>query len=183
MKQEVYFMDFLTRAYELQEETIANRRHIHQHAETGLDLPETVAFVKDKLTEYGLAPTDCGHGVTTTLGKGSPVLLLRADMDGLPIREDSGESFSCTTGAMHACGHDFHAAMLLSAARMLKEEEASLAGTVKFMFQPAEETFRGKGYDREWYFTESQTRRRPCLSCHHRHRSGQALICTMQAVP
>ena len=143
MKQEVYFMDFLTRAYELQEETIANRRHIHQHAETGLDLPETVAFVKDKLTEYGLAPTDCGHGVTATLGKGSPVLLLRADMDGLPIREDSGESFSCTTGAMHACGHDFHAAMLLSAARMLKEEEASLAGTVKFMFQPAEETFQG----------------------------------------
>mgnify|MGYP002582120943 CR=1 FL=1 len=151
-------MDFLTRAYELQEETIANRRHIHQHAETGLDLPETVAFVKDKLTEYGLAPTDCGHGVTATLGKGSPVLLLRADMDalagreqsgldfqsdGLPIREDSGESFSCTTGAMHACGHDFHAAMLLSAARMLKEEEASLAGTVKFMFQPAEETFQG----------------------------------------
>ena len=64
-------------------------------------------------------------------------------MDGLPIREDSGESFSCTTGAMHACGHDFHAAMLLSAARMLKEEEASLAGTVKFMFQPAEETFQG----------------------------------------
>ena len=127
-------MDFLTRAYELQEETIANRRHIHQHAETGLDLPETVAFVKDKLTEYGLAPTDCGHGVTATLGKGSPVLLLRAD---------SGESFSCTTGAMHACGHDFHAAMLLSAARMLKEEEASLAGTVKFMFQPAEETFQG----------------------------------------
>lgn len=136
-------MDFLTRAYELQEETIANRRHIHQHAETGLDLPETVAFVKDKLTEYGLAPTDCGHGVTATLGKGSPVLLLRADMDGLPIREDSGESFSCTTGTMHACGHDFHAAMLLSAARMLKEEEASLAGTVKFMFQPAEETFQG----------------------------------------
>ena len=107
-------MDFLTRAYELQEETIANRRHIHQHAETGLDLPETVAFVKDKLTEYGLAPTDCGHGVTATLGKGSPVLLLRADMDGLPIREDSGESFSCTTGAIHACGHDFHAAMAAS---------------------------------------------------------------------
>ena len=136
-------MDFLTRAYELQEETIANRRHIHQHAETGLDLPETVAFVKDKLTEYGLAPTDCGHGVTATLGKGSPVLLLRADMDGLPIREDSGESFSCTTGAMHACGHDFHAAMLLTAAKILKQQEASLQGTVRFMFQPAEETFEG----------------------------------------
>ena len=97
-------MDFLTRAYELQEETIANRRHIHQHAETGLDLPETVAFVKDKLTEYGLAPTDCGHGVTATLGKGSPVLLLRADMDALPIQEDHPDAPYCskTAGVMHA---------------------------------------------------------------------------------
>ena len=136
-------MDFLTRAYELQEETIANRRHIHQHAETGLDLPETVAFVKDKLTEYGLAPTDCGHGVTATLGKGSPVLLLRADMDGLPIREDSGESFSCTTGTMHACGHDMHTAILLGTAAILKQNADTLPGTVKLFFQPSEETIGG----------------------------------------
>ena len=94
-------MDFLTRAYELQEETIANRRHIHQHAETGLDLPETVAFVKDKLTEYGLAPTDCGHGVTATLGKGSPVLLLRADMDGRTVEKVSHvPQERCTPAAM-----------------------------------------------------------------------------------
>ena len=132
-------MDFLTRAYELQEETIANRRHIHQHAETGLDLPETVAFVKDKLTEYGLAPTDCGHGVTATLGKGSPVLLLRADMDGLPIREDSGESFSCTTGTMHACGHDSHASMVLGAARILNDHKDELSGKIYVCFQKGEE--------------------------------------------
>lgn len=136
-------MDYYTRALELKEETIANRRYLHEHAETGLNLPTTVAFIKEKLTAYGLNPTPCGHGITALLGKGNPVILLRADMDALPITEDSGEPFSCQTGSMHACGHDFHAAMLLTAARMLKEQEDSLQGTVKFMFQPAEETFQG----------------------------------------
>ncbi|MCI5516265.1 MAG: M20 family metallopeptidase [Roseburia porci] len=137
-------MDFYKRAVELKEETIENRRYIHKNAETGLKLPKTKAFVMDRLKKYGLEPEECGDGVTAMLGKGGKVLLLRADMDALPMPEQSGESFACPTGAAdHACGHDFHAAMLLTAAKMLKENEDMLEGTVKFMFQPAEETFEG----------------------------------------
>lgn len=137
-------MNYYERALELKDETIANRRHIHKNAETGLDLPKTKAYVMKKLTEYGLEPKDCGYGVTATLGKGGKVLLLRADMDALPMQEESGEEFACPTGKeAHTCGHDFHAAMLLTAAKMLKEKEDTLEGTIKFMFQPAEETFEG----------------------------------------
>ena len=137
-------MNYYERALELKDETIANRRHIHKNAETGLDLPKTKAYVMKKLTEYGLEPKDCGYGVTATLGKGGKVLLLRADMDALPMPEESGEEFACPTGKeAHTCGHDFHAAMLLTAAKMLKEKEDTLEGTIKFMFQPAEEAFEG----------------------------------------
>ncbi len=137
-------MNYYERALELKDETIANRRHIHKNAETGLDLPKTKAYVMEKLTEYGLEPKDCGYGGTATLGKGGKVLLLRADMDALPMPEESGEEFACPTGKeAHTCGHDFHAAMLLTAAKMLKEKEDTLEGTIKFMFQPAEETFEG----------------------------------------
>lgn len=137
-------MNYYERALELKDETIANRRHIHKNAETGLDLPKTKAYVMEKLTEYGLEPKDCGYGVTATLGKGGKVLLLRADMDALPMPEENGEEFACPTGKeAHTCGHDFHAAMLLTAAKMLKEKEDTLEGTIKFMFQPAEETFEG----------------------------------------
>ena len=137
-------MNYYERALELKDETIANRRHIHKNAETGLDLPKTKAYVMEKLIEYGLVPKDCGYGVTATLGKGGKVLLLRADMDALPMPEESGEEFACPTGKeAHTCGHDFHAAMLLTAAKMLKEKEDTLEGTIKFMFQPAEETFEG----------------------------------------
>lgn len=137
-------MNYYERALELKDETIANRRHIHKNAETGLDLPKTKAYVMKKLTEYGLEPKDCGYGVTATLGKGGKVLLLRADMDALPMPEESREEFACPTGKeAHTCGHDFHAAMLLTAAKMLKEKEDTLEGTIKFMFQPAEETFEG----------------------------------------
>ena len=137
-------MNYYERALELKDETIANRRHIHKNAETGLDLPKTKAYVMEKLTEYGLEPKDCGYGVTATLGKGGKVLLLRADMDALPMPEESGEEFACPTGKeAHTCGHDFHAAMLLTAAKMLKEKEDTLEGTIKFMFQPAEENFEG----------------------------------------
>ena len=136
-------MNEYKRALELKEETIANRRFFHENAENGLHLPETKAFVMKKLKEYGIEPVECGEGVTATIGNGGKVILLRADMDALPMKEESGEPFSSKTGAAHACGHDFHAAMLLSAAKILKEEEAELRGTVKLMFQPAEETFQG----------------------------------------
>ena len=137
-------MNFYERALELKEEIVANRRYFHTNAEVGLDMPKAQAYVMEKLTEYGLNPQKCGHGVTAILGHGGKVLLLRADMDALPMPEESGETFACPTGTEnHACGHDFHAAMLLTAAKMLKENEDSLEGTVKFMFQPAEETFEG----------------------------------------
>ena len=138
-------MDFYNRALELKDETIHNRGNIHKNAEVGLDTPKTKAFVIEKLKEYGLEPEECGYGVTALLGKKEgKVLLLRADMDALPMAEQSGEEFACPSGKeAHTCGHDFHAAMLLTAAKMLKENEDLIDGTIKFMFQPAEETFEG----------------------------------------
>ena len=137
-------MDYYKRALELNDETVKNRRYFHTNAETGLHMPMACAYVMDKLTKYGLTPSRCGEGVTATVGNGGKVLLLRADMDALPMPEESGEEFACPTGKeAHTCGHDFHAAMLLTAAKMLKEKEDTLEGTIKFMFQPAEETFEG----------------------------------------
>ena len=86
-------MDFWKRAQELKDEITQNRRRIHQNAEVGLNLPNTKAFVMEKLCEYGLKPTECGHGVTATLGKPGKTLLLRADMDAhrpLPGRGGGG---------------------------------------------------------------------------------------------
>ena len=137
-------MNYYERALELKEEIIANRRYFHTNAEVGLDMPKAKAYVMKQLESYGIQPKECGHGVVATLGKGGKCILLRADMDALPMPEESGEEFACKTGdKAHACGHDFHAAMLLAAAKMLKETEDSLDGTVKLMFQPAEETFEG----------------------------------------
>lgn len=137
-------MNYYERALELKEEIIANRRYFHTNAEVGLDMPKAKVYVMKQLESYGIQPKECGHGVVATLGKGGKCILLRADMDALPMPEESGEEFACKTGdKAHACGHDFHAAMLLAAAKMLKETEDSLDGTVKLMFQPAEETFEG----------------------------------------
>ena len=138
-------MNFYERALELREETVAHRRWLHSNAEVGLHMPKAQAYVMEQLKKSGLEPRPCGHGVTTELGReGGRTLLLRADMDALPMPEESGESFSCPTGTKaHTCGHDFHAAMLLTAAKMLKEKEDMLSGRVRFMFQPAEETFEG----------------------------------------
>jgi len=138
-------MNFYERALELREETVTHRRWLHRNAEVGLHMPKGQNYVMKQLKKYGLDPHPCGHGVTAELGKdGGGTLLLRADMDALPMPEESGESFSCPTGTeAHTCGHDFHAAMLLTAAKMLKENESMLSGKVRFMFQTAEETFEG----------------------------------------
>lgn len=137
-------MNYYERAAALREELIENRRYIHTNAEVGLNMPKAKAYVLKKLEEYGLDPKECGMGVTATLGRGGKTILLRADMDALPMAEESGLEFACPTGQQaHTCGHDFHAAMLLTAAKLLKESEDQLEGTVKFMFQPAEETFEG----------------------------------------
>ena len=137
-------MSYYERALELRDEIVDNRRYIHTNAEIGLNMPKAKAYVMEKLKEYGLEPKECGEGVTATVGKGGKVILLRADMDALPMPEESGLPFACTTGTEgHCCGHDLHAAMLLTAAKMLKENENTLEGTVKFMFQPGEENFSG----------------------------------------
>ena len=105
-------MNYYERALELKEETIADRRYIHTNAEVGLHMPKAKAYVLEKLKEYGLDPKECGEGVTATLGKGGKVIMLRADMDALPMPEDSGLPFACPTGTEgHCCGHDLHAAM------------------------------------------------------------------------
>lgn len=136
--------NYFERAQALRDELIENRRYFHTHAEAGLHMPVARAYILKKLREYGIEPRECGEGVAAVLGAGKPVLLLRADMDALPMPEQSGLPFACPTGEQaHACGHDFHAAMLLTAAKLLKQDEAKLRGTVKLMFQPAEETFEG----------------------------------------
>ncbi|MBA2702167.1 MAG: amidohydrolase [Chloroflexi bacterium] len=124
------------------------RRRIHRRPEIGLQLPETQAVVVDALRALGLDPRP---GKTTTSvtaliegPTGGSATLLRADMDGLPVREDSGLDFASEiAGAMHACGHDTHVAMLLGAARLLVERRGELPGPVLLMFQPGEEGFHG----------------------------------------
>ena len=132
-------------AVALQEEIKAHRLWLHIHAETGFDLTETKPYVKSTLTEMGYTVQECGKaGLVTTVGKpGGKVLLLRADMDALPIAEEADVDFACKNGRMHACGHDMHTAMLLGAAKILKAHGSELGGTVKLMFQPAEEIFEG----------------------------------------
>ena len=137
-------MNYYERALALKEETVAHRRFFHVNAEVGLNMPKGQAYVLEELAKLGIEAKPCGHGVSATIGNGGKCLLLRADMDALPMGEESGLDFACPTGTeAHTCGHDFHVAMLLTAAKMLKENEANLEGTVKFMFQPAEETFEG----------------------------------------
>lgn len=135
----------LQEASALQDEIKAHRLWLHTHAETGFDLTETKPYVKSTLTEMGYTVQECGKaGLVTTVGKpGGKVLLLRADMDALPIAEEADVDFACKNGRMHACGHDMHTAMLLGAAKILKAHESELDGMVKLMFQPAEEIFEG----------------------------------------
>ena len=136
----------LQEAEALREQILSQRRWLHQNAETGFDLRTTHSFVKKELEDMGYQPEDCGRaGIVALAGGKKPgkVFLLRADMDGLPIQEESGVEFACRSGNMHACGHDLHTAMLLGAAKLLKDHEEEICGTVKLMFQPAEEIFEG----------------------------------------
>lgn len=135
---------YLEEAMEIKEELIANRRHLHRRPELGFDLTETIEFVATQLESYGYKPSKLGGGLTCTVGTGSPCIMLRADMDALPQQEDTGLPFSSEKDGMcHSCGHDAHTTMLLGAAKLLKAHESELKGTVKFMFQPAEELLKG----------------------------------------
>ena len=137
----------LAEAEALQPQLQKWRRTIHRNPEIGFDLPKTRALVKQALTEIGYQPQDCGKaGILALAGGKRPgkTILLRGDMDALPIFEESGEVFASEIpGRMHGCGHDMHTAMMLGAARLLKAHEDELEGTVKLEFQPAEEIFQG----------------------------------------
>ncbi len=138
----------LAEARELLPDTVQLRRRIHAEPEIGLDLPRTQAKVLDALAGLDLTietGEQLSSVVATLSGDGDgPTILLRGDMDALPMTEDTGEDFASTVpGAMHACGHDSHVAMLVGAARMLHGHRSELRGNVKFMFQPGEEGYHG----------------------------------------
>ena len=137
-------MSFLEEAQAIKGETIAIRRDLHRHPELGLEEERTAGIVAKKLQELGLSVT-MGIGKTGVVGllRGqaeSPVLLLRFDMDALPIQEETGVEYASEVpGKMHACGHDSHVAVGLSVAKLLAQHKAELNGTIKFVFQPGEE--------------------------------------------
>ena len=134
----------------IQDELALLRRELHQIPEIGLELPLTQRRV---LAELEGLPLEIGTGtglssVVAVLrgGRPGPAVLLRGDMDALPVTERTGESFSSRhAGVMHACGHDLHTAGLVGAARLLAARRSELAGDVVFMFQPGEEGFDGAG--------------------------------------
>ena len=137
--------DLMKRAEELKDVIVKDRRTIHETPEINAELPETTKYVIKCLKEMGYEPKEiCNCGVVaTTTPKPGKVLLLRADMDALPMQETSGVDFASKNNYAHTCGHDCHTAILLGAARLLKEREDELEGTVKFMFQPDEEGLTG----------------------------------------
>ena len=130
---------------------IALRRAIHAEPELGLDCPRTTAKLKAALADLPLTIRDseATSGFIARLDGAKPgrTVLLRGDMDALPIYEETGLEFaSRTPGQMHACGHDTHSAMLATAARILCSRRDDIAGTVLFMFQPGEEGMHGARY-------------------------------------
>jgi amidohydrolase len=143
--------DLLAAAYADADRTIEMRRRLHRRPEIGLQLPETQDVVLEAFAEL---PVDVTTGTATSSVVGvlrgarpGPTYLLRGDMDALPVQEDTGLPFASeVTGAMHACGHDTHVAMLLGAARLLAERRDELAGQVVLMVQPGEEGFHGARY-------------------------------------
>src|SRR5215218_6002185 len=134
-------------ARDLLDDMVSIRRTLHQWPELGNDLPVTRETVLSALESLPLDITlhETTSGVVGLLtGKPGPTVLLRGDMDALPMPEDTGLDFaSDVPGAMHACGHDTHVAMLVGAARLLSERQAELPGRVVFMFQPGEEGWGG----------------------------------------
>lgn len=138
--------EFLQQAQQIKEDIISYRRTIHSNPEVGDTLPKTKAYVMDKLKEFGYSPEEiCESGIVATIKgeKEGKTFLLRADMDALPVKEATECEFKSTNGCMHACGHDMHTAMLLGAARLLKQNQDKIEGTVKLVFQPDEEGFTG----------------------------------------
>lgn len=129
----------------VKEQMVAWRRQLHQIPETGIVLPQTMAFLKARLEEMGVeyrayADISC---IEATIGTGERCFLLRSDVDGLPLTEETDLPYKSTNGCMHGCGHDMHGTILLGAAKLLKDHEGELGGRVKLLFQSGEEVFQG----------------------------------------
>jgi len=141
--------DFLSQAQELFPYTQTLRRDFHMHPELGFREIRTGGIVARELEALGIEVTK-GVGKTGVVGllegtKPGPTLLLRFDMDALPITEETGAEYaSLNPGLMHACGHDGHTAIGLTVAKMLHSSRDELAGTIKFCFQPSEEGTNGE---------------------------------------
>lgn len=137
--------DIQKEAAAMQEQLVAWRRSLHQMPETGIHLPRTMQYIRERLEEMGIAyelheDISC---ITATIGRGDKCFLLRSDVDALPVEEEADVPFKSTNGCMHGCGHDLHGAILLGAAKLLKAHEQELPGTVKLLFQSGEEVFLG----------------------------------------
>ncbi len=140
--------DFKQEAEALFDEMVAMRRDFHRHPELGFQETRTSRIVAEKLGELGLE-VQYGVGQTGVVGllegnQPGPTILLRFDMDALPIQEENNLDFaSQNAGVMHACGHDSHVSMGLAIANIMSRYQKQMAGTLKFMFQPAEEGLGG----------------------------------------
>jgi hippurate hydrolase len=176
-------VEVLDDAKSVLDDTIQLRRRIHRHPEIGLTLPRTQATILEALDGLGL---DVRTGTRTTSvigrlvgGKPGPTLLLRADMDALPMREDTGLPFASEVdGAMHACGHDAHVAMLVGAARLLARRRATLAGSVLFMFQPGEEGYHGARVMLEEGLLDGAAPPTGAFALHVTHRQAAGVVAT-----
>ena len=130
------------------DEVVDNRRHFHRHPEVSFAEHDTSRFIRDRLQALGLvvepSPTPTGALAVLDTGRPGRMVMLRADIDALPILEESGVDFASTReGSMHACGHDAHAAILLGTARVLADNVERLTGSFLICFQPAEEIVSG----------------------------------------
>ena len=136
-------------AKELFPEVLAHRRHLHMHPELSFEEENTARYVAEKLDQMHIPYRTGvgGHGIVAHIeGEKGPgkLLALRADMDALPIQEENKVSYASThPGIMHACGHDVHTASLLGAAKILSSRKADYSGTIRLLFQPAEERLPG----------------------------------------
>jgi amidohydrolase len=139
-------MEVIKAVKKIEADIINWRRELHRIPGPAFELKDTSKFITDRLLEMGIEYRIIANtGVSATIygGKQEGTVGLRADMDGLPIKEETGSPFAADNGLMHACGHDAHMAMLLGAAKILSENKQALKGNVRLIFQPAEESIGG----------------------------------------
>jgi hippurate hydrolase len=176
-------VEVLDEAAGVLDDTIQLRRRIHRHPEIGLALPRTQATILEALDGLGLE-VRTGRRTTSVVARltgarPGPTLLLRADMDALPLREETGLPFASEVdGVMHACGHDAHVAMLVGAARVLAGRRAALGGSVLLMFQPGEEGYHGARVMLEEGLLDGGTPPSGAFALHVTHRQAAGVIAT-----